>query len=142
MYYELLPNNHLINTCKYYSQLNELEATIQDKSPEFRKRKDVTFNQDNARPYATLIAQQKLLEFGKDMLSLSSFTPGIVLSKYHLFSFLPNSLKRKNLNSFNVFRRAIYQILGGWMFHNVRRLVTIVEQNKIILTYINRCSCI
>ncbi|KAF2348156.1 Transposase type 1, partial [Trinorchestia longiramus] len=43
LYYELLPSNQSINSEKYCSQLDDLEAAIREKRPELANRKGVVF---------------------------------------------------------------------------------------------------
>jgi len=61
LYYELLPNNEMINSEKYCSQL-ELKTAIEQKRSEIANRKDIMFHQDNTRSHVSLITRQKLLE--------------------------------------------------------------------------------
>ena len=49
LYYELLPENQMINSNKYCSQLDQLKAAFDEKHPESVNRKHVIFHQDNAK---------------------------------------------------------------------------------------------
>ena len=49
LYYELLPENQMINSNKYCSQLDQLKATLDEKHPELVNRKCVIFHQDRAK---------------------------------------------------------------------------------------------
>jgi len=102
VYYELLPQNQTINSKKYCSQLDRLKVAIDEKRPELTNRHDVVFHQDNARPHVSLTTQQKLLQFGWDVLP-HPYSPDIAdfiyLSDFHLFKSLQNSLIGKNFTS-------------------------------------------
>ena len=51
LYYELLPENQMINSNKYCSQLDQLKVALDEKLPELVNRKHIIFHQDNARPH-------------------------------------------------------------------------------------------
>ena len=51
LYYELLPENQMINSNKYCSQLDQLKTGFDKKHPELVNRKHIIFHQDNARPH-------------------------------------------------------------------------------------------
>ena len=59
--YELLPENQLINSNRYYFQLDQLKAARDKKLPELVSRKCIIFHQDNSRPHVPLMTRQKLL---------------------------------------------------------------------------------
>ena len=50
LYYELLPENQMLNSSKYCSQLDQLKAALDERCPELVNRKCIIFLQDNARP--------------------------------------------------------------------------------------------
>ena len=60
LYYELLPENQMINSNKYCSQLDQLKAALDEKCLESVKRKCIIFHQGNARPHVSLMTRQKL----------------------------------------------------------------------------------
>ena len=49
LYFVLLPENQMINSNKYCSQLDQLKATLDEKHPELVNRKCVIFHQDRAK---------------------------------------------------------------------------------------------
>ena len=55
LYYELFPENQMINSNKYCFQLDQLKAALDEKHPEFVNRKCTIFHQDNARPHVCLM---------------------------------------------------------------------------------------
>ena len=65
LYYELLPENQMINSKKYCSQLDQLKSALDKKHSELVNRKCITFHQDNARLHVSLITRQKLSLAGK-----------------------------------------------------------------------------
>ena len=99
LYYELLPENETINSNKYCSQLDQLKAKLDEKHPELVNRKRITFHQDNARPYVSLMTRQKLLQLGWEVLIHPPYSPDSAPSDLHLFTSLWNSLNGKNFNS-------------------------------------------
>ena len=46
LYYELLPENQMVNSNKYCSQLDQLKAALNEKHPELVNRKCIIFHQD------------------------------------------------------------------------------------------------
>ena len=58
LYYELLQENQTINYNKYCSQLDQLKAALNKKSPELVNRKRIIFHQDNARPHVCFFDDQ------------------------------------------------------------------------------------
>ena len=54
-YYELLPENKMINLGKHCSQLDKLKAALVEKNPELVYQKCRLFHQDNTRPYVSLM---------------------------------------------------------------------------------------
>lgn len=98
LFYELLPENQMINSNKYCVQLDLLKAAIKEKRPELHK-KGIIFHQDNNRPHISLATRQKLLELDWEVLTHPPYSPDIAPSHYHLFHSLQNSLNQKTFNS-------------------------------------------
>ena len=109
LYYELLPQNRTINSDRYCSQLDQLDAAIKEKRPESANRKGVVFHQDNARPHISLRSRQKLLELGWDVLPHPPYSPDVAPSDYHLFRSLQNFLNGKNFTSLNDLKNHLKQ---------------------------------
>ena len=91
----LIFNKRFSKSNKYGSQLDQLKAALDEKHPELVNRKRITFHQDNARPYVSLMTRQKLLELGWEVLIHPPYSPDIAPSDFHLFRSLPNSLNGK-----------------------------------------------
>ena len=53
--YKLLPENQMMNSNKYRSQLDQMKAALDEKSPELTPRKYIIFYQDKARLYVSLL---------------------------------------------------------------------------------------
>ena len=61
LYYELLPENQMINSNKYCSQLDPLNVALDEKHPELVNRKRIIFRQDKARPHVSLMTKEKAI---------------------------------------------------------------------------------
>ena len=57
------------------------------------------FHQDNAKPRTSLLARQKLLELGWDILPHPPYSPDLATSDYYLFRSLQNFLDGKTFTS-------------------------------------------
>ena len=112
LYYEPLPENQLINSNKYCSQLDQLKAALDEKRPELVNRKCIIFHQDNARPHVSLMTRQKLLQLGWEVLIHLPHSPDIAPSEFNLFRSLQNSLNGKNFNSLEDCKRHLEQFLA------------------------------
>ena len=99
VYFELLPPNRTINSVVYIEQLTKLNNAVEEKRPELTNRKSVVFHRDDARPHASLVTRQKLLELGWDVLPHPPYSPDLAPSDYFLFRSLQNSLNGKNFNN-------------------------------------------
>ena len=56
--YELLLENHTINSNKYGSQLDQLKAALDEKHAELVNRKLIVLHQDKARLHVSLMTRQ------------------------------------------------------------------------------------
>ena len=91
--------NWTINSVVSIEQLTKLNNAVEEKRPELTNRKGVVFHHEDARPHASLVTRQKLLELGRDVLSHLPYSPDLAPSDYFLFRFLQNSLNGKNFNN-------------------------------------------
>ena len=91
LYYELLPENQMINSKTYYPQLDQLKSVLKEKYPELVNRKCIIFHQDYIRPHVSLMNRQKLLQLGWEVLIYLPYSPDITPLNYYLFQSLPNS---------------------------------------------------
>ena len=62
-------------------------------------RKGVVFHRDDARPHASLVTRQKLLELDWDVLPHPPYSPDLAPSVYFLFRSLQNFSNGKNFNN-------------------------------------------
>ena len=85
VYFELLPRNQTINSNVYCRQLMKLVKEIKEKRPEMATGKGVIFHQDNARPHTTMVARNKLLELGWEVMPRPSYSPDLAPFDHHLF---------------------------------------------------------
>lgn len=95
IFYELLKNKKTINADKYCSQLDNLRKAIVEKRPSLANRKGAIFHYDNARPHVAMMTQQKLKEFGWEVLIHPPYSSDIAPSDYYLFRSLQNFLQGK-----------------------------------------------
>ena len=112
LYYELLLENQMINSNKYCSQLDQLEAALNEKRLELVNRKCITFHQYNSRSHASLMTRKKLLELGWDVLIHPPYSPDIAPLDFHLFRSLQNSLNGKNVSSLEDCKRRLEQFFA------------------------------
>ncbi|EZA48646.1 Histone-lysine N-methyltransferase SETMAR [Ooceraea biroi] len=61
--------------------------------------KRVVFHYDNARPRTSLVAREKLLQLGWDVLLHPPYSPDLAPSDYHLFRSLQNALNGKTFTA-------------------------------------------
>ncbi|KAJ0173665.1 hypothetical protein K1T71_010814 [Dendrolimus kikuchii] len=99
IHYELLPPGRTIDSELYCEQLMRLKQKVERKRPELINRRGVVFHHDNARPHTSLATQQKLREFGWEVLMHPPYSPDLAPSDFHLFSSLQNSLGSVRLTS-------------------------------------------
>ena len=112
LYYELLPENQMINSNKYCSQLDQLKAALDEKCPELVNRKHIIFHQDNARPHVSLMTRQKLLQLGWEVPIHPPYSPDIAPLDFHLFRSLQNFLNGKHFNSLEDCKGHLEQIFA------------------------------
>ena len=86
----------MIDSTKYCSQLDQVKAALDEKHPELVNRICIIIHQDNARPHASWMTRQKLLQLGWEILIHLPYSPDIA---YQVFWFLQNSLNGKSFNS-------------------------------------------
>ena len=70
------------------------------------------FHQDNSRLRVSLMARQKLLQLGWEVLIHLPYSPDIAPLDFHLFQSLPNSLNGKNFSSLEDCKRHLDQFFA------------------------------
>ena len=98
LYFELLSKKQMINSNVYVQQLAKLNDALQEKRPELADHKRVVIQHDNSKFHTSLVARQKLLELGWDVLSHPPHSPDLAPSDYHLFRSMQKSLNGKIFN--------------------------------------------
>ena len=127
LYYELLPENQMMNYNKYYFQLDQLKAALNEKLPELVNRKFINFHQNNARQQASLMTWQKLSQLGWKILIHLPYSPDTTHADVHLVWSLFSSVSvqfssfaqlcptpsgKKNLNSLEDCKRHLKQFFA------------------------------
>ena len=112
LYYELLPENQMINSNRYCSQLDQLKAALNEKHPELVNRKRIIFHQDNTRLHVSLMTRQNLLQLGCEVLIHPPCSPNIAPLDSHLFWSLQNFLNAKNFSSLEDCKRHLEQFFA------------------------------
>lgn len=64
VFYELLHYGQTHNLDLYYQRLDLLKEAIAQKRPALANRREIVFHQDKAKPHTSIVARQKLREFG------------------------------------------------------------------------------
>ena len=102
----------MIKSNKYCSQLDQVKTALDEKHLELVNRKRIIFHQDNARPHASLMARQELLQLGWEVLIHPPHSPDIAPWDFHLFQSLQNSLNGKNFSSLEDCKRHLEQFFA------------------------------
>ena len=122
LYYELLPENRMINSNKYCSQLDQLKAVLYKKHLESVNRERIISYQDNARPHISLMTTQKLFSSAGKFWFIHCIHQTLHLPMPFWSS--QNSLNGKNFNSLKNYKRHLeqflcskrYKIWGRWNY--------------------------
>ncbi|KAL0880861.1 hypothetical protein ABMA27_002044 [Loxostege sticticalis] len=86
IHYELLPPGRTIDSELYSEQLMRLKQEVERKRLELINRRGVVFHHDNARPHTSLATQQKIREFGWEVLMHPPYSPDLAPSDFHLLT--------------------------------------------------------
>jgi [histone H3]-lysine36 N-dimethyltransferase SETMAR len=84
IYFELLPDNQMIDSKFYCKQLERLNSAISIKRPWIDKTR-IFFHQDNARPHIAKSTIEKIREIGWKTVPHPPYSPDLAPSDYHLF---------------------------------------------------------
>ncbi|KAJ0173872.1 hypothetical protein K1T71_011021 [Dendrolimus kikuchii] len=85
IHYELLPPGRTIDSELYCEQLTRLKQKVERKRPELINRRGVVFHHDNARPHTSLATQQKLREFGFEVLMHPPYRSACAVRALYLY---------------------------------------------------------
>ena len=84
---------HTINSDVYLAQLDRLHAAIQVKRP--RKKNNIVFHHDNAKPYVEERVIESIEEKGWDLLPHPPYSPTEAATDYHVNRSLKNWMSNK-----------------------------------------------
>jgi histone-lysine N-methyltransferase SETMAR len=87
--------------------LDRVNECLKEKRPHLVNRKGVVFHQDNARPHASEMTQQKIKEPNWEILDHPPYSPDLAPSDYHLIRSLQNHLNNKKFERFEKVNNAI-----------------------------------
>lgn len=106
-YWELL-EGQTVNSEVYCGQLDELNRRL-----DRRRRSQVVFLDDNARPHRSKQTNAKIRELGWDRLDHPPYSPDLAPSDFHLFRSLQHFLKGKNFDSFEEMSESIEEFFDS-----------------------------
>jgi len=101
IYFELLETNQTITADLYCEQLQRMREVLLRKRRISRTRNNVILLHDNARPHVARLTQEKITQFGWEVLEHPPYSPDLAPSDYHLFRSLRNHLCDKQYENFD-----------------------------------------
>jgi histone-lysine N-methyltransferase SETMAR len=101
IYFELLDIHETINANVYSQQLQLLYQVLLQKRPVLANQKGVIPLHDNSRPHVAKLTQQKIEQFGWEVLAHPPWSPDLAPSDYHLFRSLHQHLCNKHYEDFD-----------------------------------------
>lgn len=96
IYFEVLPENTILNSALYTQQLDKLANQIGKTRPLL---KDVILQHDNAKPHTAKLTRDKLSALGWEILSHPPYSPDLAPSDYHLFHSMESALAGKHFTN-------------------------------------------
>jgi hypothetical protein len=100
IYYELVPDGHMINVEVYSQQLEKIYTVLLKKFRVLVNRKCMLLQQDNAHTHTAKKTLQKIKELeGTELLPYPAFSPDIEPSDYYLFCSMAQFLCGKKFQS-------------------------------------------
>ena len=111
IYYELLPENQMINSNKYCSQLDQLKTALNEKRLELVNRKRIISHQDNARLHVFWWPGKTVTAWLGSSDSSAIFTRRCTFG-FPFTSVFKNSLNGKNFNSLEDCKRHLEQFFA------------------------------
>ena len=97
LYYELLPENQTVNSNKYFSQLGQLKAVLDEMCWNYSTENELS-SIGIMKDHVSLMTRQKLLQFGLEVLTHLPYSLDTAPSGFFSFCFLQNSLNVKRFN--------------------------------------------
>lgn len=96
-YLDLFPRSQTISLDAYCQQLMKTEKKIRVKGPELTNGIGIVCHQDNGRRNTLFLTCGKLLEFSREVMLHSPYSPDFAWSGYYLFRSFRNLLSSKTL---------------------------------------------
>lgn len=106
-YWELL-EGQTVNSEVYCRQLDELNQRL-----DRRRRAQVVFLDDNAKPHRSKLTNAKIRELGWDRVDHPPYSPDLAPSDFHLFRSLQHFLKGKRFENFDKMAEAVKEFFDS-----------------------------
>ena len=101
VYYELLKPAETVNTKRYKQQLIDLNRSLLEKRPEYRKRQHkIIFLHDNAPSHTAKPVRDTLEALSWEVLAHAAYSPDLAPSDYHLFASMGHALAEQRFGSY------------------------------------------
>ena len=112
IHYSFLNASETITAVKYCQQIDEIHQKLRQQHPALVKRKGPILLHDNAWPYVTKLALQKLNELGYETLSHPPYPPDLSPTYYHFFEYLDNFLCEKCFKNLSNIKNAFSNFIA------------------------------
>lgn len=106
-YWELLEQGQTVNSEVYCRQLDQLNQRLN------RRRAQVVFLDDNAKPHRSRVTNAKIQELGWDRLDHPPYSPDLAPSDFHLFRSLQHCLKGKRFDSIDEMQESLEEFFDS-----------------------------
>jgi len=101
VYYELLKPGETVNTKRYQQQLIDLNRSLLEKRPEYRKRQHkVIFLHDNAPSHTAKLVRGTLEALSWKVLAHAAYSPNLDPSDYYLFASMGHAFAEQRFGSY------------------------------------------
>jgi len=114
-YFELLDIHETINANVYSQQLQRLNEVLLQKRPVLANQKGVILLHDNSRPHVAKLTEQKIEQFGWELLAHPPWSPDLGPSDYHLFRSLLHHLCNKHYEDFDELKSDLIENNGDYI---------------------------
>jgi histone-lysine N-methyltransferase SETMAR len=127
IHFEFLEMGQTI-TAEFYCQvLDRLRDALIVKRPALINRNKIIFHHDGAKPHTAKVTQQKLREFGWEVMLQPPYSPDISPSDYYLFLSMQHFLSGKKFSQRGDIEIAISQFFSdkpsSWYSQGIKKLV-------------------
>lgn len=107
-YWELLEQGQTVNSEVYCRQLEQLNQRLNR-----RRRAQVVFLDDNAKPHRSKLTNAKINELGWDRVDHPPYSPDLAPSDFHLFRSLQHFLKGKRFENIDEMSEALEEFFDS-----------------------------